>query len=230
MRAKVRFFARLAELAGTRETEVELGEGLSVAEAFLALCRRFPELADHADSLMYAVNAEYVSADHPLRAGDELALIPPVSGGGPEPIEGLFEVTAEPLDPQRLTDAVRKDESGAVALFLGVVRDNSRGRRVLYLEYDAYPEMATRVMRRIAAEALERWPLTDVAMQHRTGRLEIGETSLLIAVSSPHRKEAFEACHHLVDRFKETVPIWKKEVWEGGEVWIEGEPVVEESP
>ncbi len=230
MRAKVRFFARLAELAGTRETEVELGEGLSVAEAFHALCQRFPELAGHAGSLMYAVNAEYVSADHPLRAGDELALIPPVSGGRAEPVEGLFEVTPEPLDPQRLTDAVRKDESGAVALFLGVVRDNSRGRRVLYLEYDAYPEMATRVMRRIAEEALGRWPLTDVAMQHRTGRLEIGETSLLIAVSSPHRKEALEACHHLVDRFKESVPIWKKEVWEGGEVWIEGEPVVGESP
>ena len=230
MRAKVRLFARLAELAGTRETEVELGEGLSVTEAFRALCRRFPELADHADSLMYAVNAEYVSADHPLRAGDELALIPPISGGRPEPVEGLFEVTPEPLDPQRLTDAVRKDESGAVALFLGVVRDNSRGRRVLYLEYDAYPEMATRVMRRIAEEALGRWPLSGVAMQHRTGRLEIGETSLLIAVSSPHRKEAFEACHHLVDRFKESVPIWKKEVWEGGEVWIEGEPVVGESP
>jgi len=142
----------------------------------------------------------------------------------------LFEVTAEPLDPQRLAGHVRKDESGAVAVFLGVVRDNNMGRRVLYLEYDAYPEMATRVMRQIAEEAMERWPLTDVAMQHRTGRLEIGETSLLIAVSSPHRKEAFEACHHLVDRFKETVPIWKKEVWEGGEVWIEGEPVVEESP
>jgi molybdopterin synthase catalytic subunit len=230
MKAKVRFFARLAELAGTRETEVELGEGLSVAEAFRALCRRFPELADHADSLMYAVNAEYVTADHPLRAGDELALIPPVSGGGPDPAEGLFEVTPEPLDPQRLTNAVRKDESGAVALFLGVVRDNSMGRRVLYLEYDAYPEMATRVMRRIAEEALERWPLTGVAMQHRTGRLEIGETSLLIAVSSPHRKEAFEACHHLVDRFKESVPIWKKEIWEGGEVWIEGDPVGGESP
>ncbi len=140
----------------------------------------------------------------------------------------LFEVTAERLDPQRLTDHVRKDESGAVAVFLGVVRNTNMGRRVLYLEYDAYPEMATRVMRSIAEEAMERWPLTDVAMQHRTGRLEIGETSLLIAVSSPHRKEAFEACHHLVDRFKETVPIWKKEVWEGGEVWIEGEPVGEE--
>ena len=137
----------------------------------------------------------------------------------------LFEVTADPLDPQRLADHVRRDESGAVALFYGVVRNNSRGRRVLYLEYDAYPEMAERVMRQIAEEAMARWPLTDIAIQHRTGRLEIGETSLLVAVSSPHRKQAFEACHHIVDRFKEIVPIWKKEVWEGGEVWIEGEPV-----
>ncbi len=136
----------------------------------------------------------------------------------------LFEVTAEPLNPQVLIDHVRKDESGAVAVFLGVVRNTNKGRRVLYLEYDAYPEMATRVMRQIAEEATERWPLTDVAMQHRTDRLEIGETSLLIAVSSAHRKEAFEACHDLVDRFKEVVPVWKKEVWEGGEVWIEGEP------
>src|SRR3972149_6224339 len=137
MKAKVRLFARLADLGGTRETEVELGEGLSVAEAFRVLCRRFPELAKHGNSLMYAVNAEYVRPDHPLRAGDELALIPP--------------------------------ESGGVSVFLGVVRDNSRGRRVLYLEYDAYAEMATRVMREIAAEALARWPITDVAMQHRSG-------------------------------------------------------------
>jgi molybdopterin synthase catalytic subunit len=141
----------------------------------------------------------------------------------------LFEVTGEPLEPQRLIDNVREDESGAVAVFLGVVRDNNMGRRVLFLEYDAYPEMAAKVMRQIAEEAMERWPLSDVAMQHRTGRLEIGETSLLIAVSSPHRKEAFEACHHLVDRFKEVVPIWKKETWEGGEVWIEGEQPVQQS-
>ncbi len=137
----------------------------------------------------------------------------------------LFEVTSEPLDPQRLVQHVRKDESGAVILFFGDVRNNSRGRRVLYLEYDAYPQMAEKMMRQLAEEVMARWPLTDVAIQHRTGRLEIGDTSLLVAVSSPHRKEAFEACHHLVDRFKQVVPIWKKEVREGGEVWIEGEPV-----
>jgi molybdopterin synthase catalytic subunit len=137
----------------------------------------------------------------------------------------LFEVTGEALDPQRCVDAVRKDEAGAVALFYGVVRNNNMGRNVMYLEYDAYPEMATKVMREIAEEMIARFPITDVAIQHRTGRLEIGETSLLVAVSSAHRKEAFEACHALVDRFKEVVPIWKKEVWEGGEEWIEGEAV-----
>jgi molybdopterin synthase catalytic subunit len=186
---------------------VELGEGLSVAEAFDALCRRYPEMADLAGSLMYAVNAEYVTPDQPLRAGDELALIPPVSGGAPD---GLFEVTAEPLT--RSGDRARPGRAAPSPV--PGRRDNSRGRRVLYLEYDAYPEMATRVMRQIAEAAMARWPLTDIAMQHRTGRLEIGETSLVIAVASPHRREAFEACHHLVDRFKEVVPIWKKEVWE----------------
>jgi molybdopterin synthase catalytic subunit len=137
----------------------------------------------------------------------------------------LFEVTPAPLDAQRCVDAVRQDEAGAVALFYGVVRNNNMGRRVLYLEYDAYAEMAEKVMREIAEEALANHAITDVAIQHRTGRLEIGETSLLVAVSAPHRKEAFEACHALVDRFKEVVPIWKKEVWEGGEEWIEGEAV-----
>ena len=137
----------------------------------------------------------------------------------------LFEVTADPLDPQRLADHVSHDESGAVVLFYGVVRDHNMGRKVLYLEYDAYPEMATKVMRQIAEEMKASKEIDDVAIQHRTGRLEIGEMSLLIAVSSAHRKEAFEACHALVDRFKEVVPIWKKEVWDGGEEWIEGEAV-----
>lgn len=141
----------------------------------------------------------------------------------------FFEVTDRVLDAQSLIARVRQDEAGAVLIFLGVVRDNNLGSKVLWLEYDAYPEMAEKVMRGIAEEAMGRWPLTDIAIQHRTGRLEIGETSLLIAVSSPHRREGFEAGQWLVDRFKEIVPIWKKEVWEGGEEWIEGEMLPREA-
>lgn len=136
-----------------------------------------------------------------------------------------FEVTERPLEPEKLVSHVRKDEAGALVLFYGVVRDNSMGHRVDHLEYDAYPEMAEKVMRELAQEIVGRFPVTDIAIQHRTGRLEIGEASLLVAVSSPHRKEGFAAAAALVDRFKEVVPVWKKEVWEGGEEWIEGEPV-----
>ena len=134
-----------------------------------------------------------------------------------------FEVTEDPLDPKRLVEHVRKDEAGAVLLFYGVVRNENLGRRVEYLEYDAYPEMAEKIMREVAEDIMRSYPITDVAIQHRTGRLEIGEESLLVANSSPHRKEAFEAGLALVDRFKEVVPIWKKEVFVGGEEWIEGD-------
>jgi molybdopterin synthase catalytic subunit len=133
-----------------------------------------------------------------------------------------FLVTPEPLDPQRAIELVRRDEAGAVVVFLGVVREWNRGRRVLYLEYDAYPEMAQQVLRELAEEARARWPISAVAVFHRTGRLEVGETSLVVAVASPHRAQAFQAAHWLVDRLKERAPIWKKEVFEGGEEWMEG--------
>lgn len=135
----------------------------------------------------------------------------------------LIRITADPLDPQPFIEHVRRDESGAVALFLGVVRNNNLGRRVLHLEYDAYPQMAEKKLRQVAEEIMSHWPVTDIAIAHRTGRLEIGETSLVVVVSSPHRREAFDACQHAVNRIKEVAPIWKKEVWEGGEAWIEGE-------
>ena len=134
----------------------------------------------------------------------------------------MFAITREPLDPQPLVEAVRKDESGAVALFYGVVRNHNMGRSVQYLEYDAYESMAVKKLREVADEVCAKFPVNGVAALHRIGRLEIGETSLLVAVSSPHRKEAFEACHYAVDRIKETVPVWKKEVWEDGSEWIEG--------
>jgi len=138
----------------------------------------------------------------------------------------LFKVTDDPLDPRELERELDKPENGAVVTFQGVVRNHSRGRTVSYLEYDAYAPMATKVMAQIAEEIKARWPITDIGIWHRTGRLEIGETSLLVVVTSGHRKEAFEACHHAVDRIKEIVPVWKKEVWDNGESWVEGDVLV----
>jgi molybdopterin synthase catalytic subunit len=144
----------------------------------------------------------------------------------------MFVVTSDPLDPRQLVDFVRRDEAGAVALFYGVVRNENMGRAVQYLEYDAYPEMAIKKLREVAEDAMRRFPVTAVGALHRTGRLEIGETSLLVAVSAPHRRAAFEACHYAVDRIKQIVPVWKKEVWADGSEWIEGNvpPVPERDP
>lgn len=135
------------------------------------------------------------------------------------------QLTSDALDAQRLVQAVRTDASGAVTLFYGVVRNHNEGRGVLYLEYDAYPELAEKQLRAVAEETLSRFAIDDIAIAHRIGRVEIGEASLLVAVASAHRADAFTACHAAVDRIKETVPIWKKEYWEGGGVWLDGTPV-----
>jgi MoaE-MoaD fusion protein len=224
MKVSVRLFAGLHDLVGLRELEMELADGATVADLRRQLVSQYPAVEPLMNALVCAVDEEYVSNDHHLRPGDEVALIPPISGGSSAEAE-RFQVTREPLDPQRLVDLVRRDESGAVALFYGVVRNHSHGRRVLRLEYDAHPSMAVKKMRQVAEEARSRWGITDMAISHRTGRLEVGETSLLVAVSAAHRREAFEACHYAVDRIKEIVPVWKKEVWEGGESWAEGRPV-----
>jgi len=223
VKVNVRLFAGLHDLIGQRQVSLELSDDATIADLREGLSSRYPVVTPFLSTLVCAVDEEYVSLEHPLRDGDEVALIPPVSGGaGAAPGAGRFEVTREPLDAQALVESVRRDESGAVVLFHGVVRDNNQGRRVLHLEYDAYPSMAEKKMRQIGEEARSRWQITDFAMQHRIGRLEVGETSLLVAVSAPHRREAFEACHYAVDRIKQIVPIWKKETFEGGEVWVEG--------
>jgi molybdopterin synthase catalytic subunit len=228
VKVSVRLFAGLHDIVGRREVELELIDGATVADLRSQLGSRYPAVVPFMSTLVCAVNEEYVNNDYRLSPNDQVALIPPVSGGSSgrdERDAAHFEVTDEPLDPQRLVDLVRRDESGAVALFYGVVRNHSRGRRVLYLEYDAYPSMALKKMREVAEEARCRWDITEIAISHRMGRMEIGETSLLVAVSAPHRKEAFEACHYAVDRIKQVVPVWKKEVWQGGESWVEGHPV-----
>ena len=224
MNVKIRLFAGLHDLLGSREIAIELAEGATVATLRDELQRLYPIVTPYLPTLICAVDEEYVDPEHTLHDGDDVAIIPPVSGGSE--LLGPFEVTAQPLDAQRLVAAVRKDESGALVLFYGVARNHADGRRVVALEYDAYPSMAERKLREVAAEIAGRWPITGIGIFHRTGRLAIGEASLLVAVSSAHRREAFEACHQAVDRIKQTVPIWKKEIWEDGDgAWVAGHAV-----
>jgi molybdopterin synthase catalytic subunit len=168
-----------------------------------------------ADSVKVAVNHEYAEGERRLAESDELALIPPVSGG-----LDLFEVTESPLSLDALVRAVGQNTSGAIASFLGIVREFARGRQVVYLEYDAYPAMAVAKMREIGGEIRARWPVDRIAMVHRVGRLIVGEASVAIAIASPHRQEALQACAYAIERLKEIVPVWKKEVWADGSEWI----------
>jgi MoaE-MoaD fusion protein len=201
----VRLFAGLRERAGWSRREIEAA---SVADVWPAL-----GLGDEPDGLLYAVNRHYAERDAPLADGDEIALIPPVSGGA-------FRLSDEPLSLDRAVDEVRSDAAGAIATFTGTTREQSRGRSVSYLDYEAYEGMAEQTMAEIATELEQRYELCAVAIHHRVGRVDIGETSVVIAVSAPHRQDALAACKDAIDRLKEHVPLWKKEVYEGGEEWI----------
>jgi len=207
-RVTVRFFAALREQAGQRERELELADGARVDDVWPAL-----GLGDEPRGLVYAVNRAYVERGAPLADGDEVALIPPVSGGD-------FLLSEAPLSLERVVAEVASDDAGAVATFVGTTRARSRGRDVVRLEYEAYEGMAESEMARIAAELRERHDLIAVAIHHRVGRVEIGETSVVIAVSAAHRAAALEACREAIDTLKETVPLWKKELYVGGEEWI----------
>jgi molybdopterin converting factor subunit 1 len=223
MRVRVRLFAGLRDVVGQRELTIHLAEGATISDLRSRLEQLYPQLTSFLPALAYAVDEEFRSLDYALGEGDEVALIPPISGG-----EQIFDMTYDALDAGPLLEAVRTDEDGAIVLFYGVVRGQNEGRKVITLEYDAYPSMAAKAMRQIGDEIASRWPGAKAAMRHRLGRLSVGETSILIAVAAPHRQEAFEACRYAIDRVKEVVPIWKKETWEGGEAWLEGHPVREE--
>ena len=215
MKIRIRLFASAREVVGKQEVIVDVPEGLTAADLLIQLGAEYPDLRRQAPSLRLAVNHEYVEGGRRLAEGDEVALIPPVSGG-----LDLFEVTESPLSLDVMVQMVGQSTSGAIASFLGVVREFSRGRRVDHLEYDAYPEMAVAKMRQIGDEIHARWPVDRVAMVHRVGRLTLGEASVAIAVASPHRQEALQACAYAIERLKEIVPIWKKEVWADGSEWI----------
>jgi molybdopterin synthase catalytic subunit len=189
-----------------------------VEAAWRAVVARHPELAPFRSFTLFAVGHDYVGADHPLRPGDELCLFPPVSGGT---AGDTYRVVDTPLQPDAVAAWVADPGAGGVVIFAGVVRNETAGRSVKFLEYEAHRPMAEAKMREIGETLRARWPgIRRVAMLHRVGRLEIGEASVLIAVSAAHRHEAFEACRHAIDTLKHTVPIWKKEFFEDGEVWV----------
>ena len=206
MRVTVRLFAGLRERAGWSRREIE---GVAqIGDVWTAL-----DLGDEPPGLLYALNKSYVERDRKLADGDEVALIPPVSGGA-------FALSEQPLSIEAVVEEVASEEAGAVATFVGTTRVHSRGRTVTTLEYEAYEGMAERVMSEIADELTARYELCAIAIHHRIGRVAIGERSVVIAVSAPHRQEALAACKDAIDTLKERVPLWKKEVYVGGEEWI----------
>lgn len=205
MRVRVRLFAGLRERAGWSEREIDASR---VDEVWAAL-----DLGDEPPGLLYAVNKEYAERDRPLAEGDEVALIPPVSGGA-------FRLVDGPLDLDAVVAEVADERAGAIATFQGTVRRQSRGRQVIALEYEAYAGMAEKVMAEIAEGVKERYELCEVAIAHRVGRCEVGDVSVAIAVSASHRLDALSACRDVIDELKERVPLWKKELYEGGEEWI----------
>jgi len=211
-------FARLREQAGGDRFDLELPAGATVADAYAELRRRHPALEARREIVRPAVNQEFAAWDDTLAEGDEVAFIPPVSGGA---ARTLYKVVETPLDVREVIRAVEDPGAGAIVSFTGTVRDNSLGKEVTGLTYEAYPAAAEKMLARVGEEVLGRWPALGVAIIHRTGQLVVGEASVVIAVSAPRRHAAFEACEHVIVRLKEIVPIWKKEHTDDGAIWID---------
>lgn len=220
MNIRVLFFGLTHDLTGMGEEQLELPEGGRLEDLWQRYETRFPRLAEMSESLVAAVNQEVADRSHRLRDGDEVAFLPPVSGGSSD---DFYRITRDVIRAQELAREMKAPEDGAVVVFEGIVRNHSHGRKTLVLEYEAYEPMAVSKMQEIGREVKEKFSIARVGMVHRVGRLEIGETSVAIVVTSAHRRAAFEACHDAINRLKQIVPIWKKEFFEDGAVWAEGE-------
>ncbi len=223
MQIRVLFFGMLKELIGRDADAVSLPDGSTVRDLLAHYESEVPKVKPYVPSLAISVNQEFAQASVTLRDRDEVGLLPPVSGGS-ENTEPVIRITHERIVPHEIVPSLERPEDGAIVVFDGVVRNHSRNRRTLYLVYEAYEEMALKQLRSLAADALKRYPVRNVAIVHRLGRIEIGESSVLIGVYSAHRAAAFDACRFLIDTLKKTVPIWKKEHFEDGAVWADGEP------
>ena len=230
VRVKVLFFGQLKDIAGCPEDVLEVPEGSTVASVFKLYRERFPRMDALAQSIVPARNQQFAELSAKLAENDEIAFLPPVSGGAnvythqsSDAAGHFFALTRTPIDSAELRRRVLRGSDGAVVTFEGVVRDNTKGRPTKHLEYECYEPMAIRVMQQIGADITRAYAIDRIAMVHRLGRMEIGEASVAIVVSAPHRKPAFEAALEGIDRLKRLVPIWKKEFFADGEVWVEGE-------
>ncbi|MFY9751996.1 MAG: molybdenum cofactor biosynthesis protein MoaE [Candidatus Acidiferrales bacterium] len=229
MQVRVLFFGRLKDITGLASDDATLADSASLDDLFAIYARRFPALAEFRASLAASINQEYAPWLSALAPGDEVAFLPPVSGGSATvraaSRDDFFAIVRAPINSQEILAQIKSPEDGALVIFDGFVRNHSRGQQTLYLEYEAYEAMALGKIRELGAQIREKFPVDRLAIVHRLGRLEIGETSVLIAVSSPHRAQAFVACRFAIDTLKRTVPIWKKEYFASGAVWAEGEPI-----
>ena len=232
MQIKVLFFGMLKDIVGRAEEGLTLEEGSSIGRLYELYAARFPKLAEHSSSVLFSRNREFAKRGESLQDGDEVAFLPPVSGGSgdgskiPEETSdaGNFcRLMRAPIDSRALVEEWKRGEDGAVVVFEGIVRNHSGGRATRFLEYEAYEPMALEKMRDIAEDVKQRFAVDRIGIVHRLGHLEIGEASVVIVVTSAHRRPAFEACHYAIDQLKRIVPIWKKEYFEDGAVWVEGE-------
>ena len=215
----VKLFGSLREEVGAKQLELELAEGTRISQLRAQLAERYPTFERLGERLAVSLNLEICEKDATLREGDEVAFLPPVSGGAGA--SKLCTISELPLDEAEVVARVDASDAGGVVCFVGNVRDRARGHSIEYLEYEAYPAMAEREMDKIAVEATQKWPGTRVAIAHRIGRLEIGEAAVIVVAAAPHRAEAFEACRFAIDTLKRTVPIWKKEMATDGEYWVD---------
>lgn len=231
MRVHLVYLGQLKESVGRLSETVDIPEGSTLRDLLDVCQQNAPSIADFRKILAYSINYEYAGLNQTLKDGDEVALLPPVSGGVTEVrprATGRSVLHRDPIQAREIIDALKRPDDGAVSVFDGIVRNNTRGRQTMYLVYEAYEEMALREMERLCLEAISRFGVRDARIHHRLGRLEVGETSVLIVVASAHRRAALDACRFLIDTLKQTVPIWKKEFFVDGAVWADGEPFPEE--
>jgi MoaE-MoaD fusion protein len=230
VQVKLLFFASIKDIVGARQIELDVPAGTTVGDLLTHLESQYPRIRDYRPVVLTSVNEDYADQKTRVAEGDEVAIFPPVSGGSVDedaltivrPRE-IYRITREPINARAIADELLRPEAGAICIFEGIVRNNSKGKTTRYLEYEGYDSMALKTMEEIGRFVRQAWEIDAVGIIHRLGHMDIGETSVAIIITSPHRRASFDACEYAIDRLKKTVPIWKKEFFEDGEVWVEGQ-------